>query len=223
MRLIFVRHGETDWNVQRIYQGWTDVPLNALGERQARAAAWALARRTDLTVRAVYASPLLRAWRTAELIAEALGLHPRPLHGLKELHWGEASGLAFAQVAERWPDLAEQRRALGLGFETPGGESGWALRARVSAALDEVVKEHHPDAGPDEAVVIVAHGGSIGFALACLRGDESGAWPSVPLGNAAFCEVRLGRDSAGHEVICVNAGEHLEELDVTLPASDEHV
>ena len=37
MRLIFVRHGETDWNAARIYQGWTDVPLNALGERQARA------------------------------------------------------------------------------------------------------------------------------------------------------------------------------------------
>jgi broad specificity phosphatase PhoE len=223
MRLIFVRHGETDWNAQRIYQGWTDVPLNALGERQARAAARALAARPDVTIRAVYASPLLRAWRTAEVVAEALGLHPRPLPGLKELHWGEASGLSVAQVAARWPDLAERRRTLGLAFEPPGGESGWVFRARVSAAVREVIEAHHPDARPDAGVAIVAHGGSIGAALAYLCGDDTSAWPSVPLGNAAFCEVRLGRDGAGHEVICVDAREHLVELDVALPASDEHV
>jgi broad specificity phosphatase PhoE len=223
MRLIFVRHGETDWNLERIYQGWTDVPLNALGERQARAAARALAARTDLTIRAVYASPLQRAWRTAELVAEALGLHPRPLPGVQELHWGDASGLSFAQVAERWPDLQERRRTLGLGFQTPGGESGRAFWERVSAAIEEVVAEHHPAAGPDEAVAIVAHGGSIGFALAYLRGDDTATWPSVPLGNAAFCEVRLGRDGAGHEVVCVDAREHLVELDVALPTVTDHV
>jgi hypothetical protein len=71
--------------------------------------------------------------------------------------------------------------------------------------------------------VIVAHGGSIGFSLAYLRGDGTDAWPSVPLGNAAFCEVRLGRDGTGHEVVYVNAQEHLVELDIALLPSGEHV
>jgi probable phosphoglycerate mutase len=223
MQLILVRHGETDWNAERIYQGWLDVPLNALGERQAQAAARALAARSDVRVRAVYASPLQRAWRTAEVIAAALGLPPRRLPGLRELHWGDASGKSFAEVDECWPDLLERRRMLGLAFETPGGESGWALRERVVAAIDEVIERHRVDAAPDDTVIVVAHGGSLGFALAHLRGDEPGPWPWFRLGNAAFCEVRIGADGRGHEIVCVDAREHLAELEAVIPATDEHV
>jgi broad specificity phosphatase PhoE len=223
MRLIFVRHGETDWNAERIYQGWSDVPLNGLGERQAWAAARALAGRADVVVRAIYASPLQRAWKTAEVIAGAFGMKPTTLAGLKELHWGEASGLRVADVARRWPDLDDRRQALGLSFATPGGESGWAFRERVVAAVDEVIGRHRADAKPRDAMVIVAHGGSIGCALAHLRGDEVGPWPSVSLGNAAFCEVRVGRDGAAHEVVCVDARDHLLALDVAPTPDTEHV
>jgi broad specificity phosphatase PhoE len=133
MHLIFVRHGETAWNAERIYQGWSDVPLNALGERQAQAAARALAARTDLTVRALYASPLQRAWRTAEVVGAALGLTPQPLPGLRELHWGDASGLTSPKSpssGRTWPNA--------------GGRTGWASRRRAASLVGPCASASSP-------------------------------------------------------------------------------
>lgn len=208
MRLIFVRHGESAANAAGVYQGWRDVPLNARGERQAAAAARALAARRDIRPVALYASPLQRAWRTGEIVGTALGLAPMAHDGLREIDVGAATGLHRDEVDRRWPDRLARQRALGLDHGWPGGETGRAFRARVAAALDEIVARH-AGAWADDAVVVATHGGTIRFALAVLCGDEPASWPDGPIGNCSLSEVLLAPDGGAHRVVCVNACAHL--------------
>src|SRR2546425_2921355 len=96
--LLLVRHGETDWNREGRFQGHADPPLNDLGRKQAAELAATLA---GEEVTAVYASPLRRAFETAELIASARGLRPVPVEALREVDVGSWQALAPAQVAAR--------------------------------------------------------------------------------------------------------------------------
>ena len=214
MRLILVRHGESEWNAAGIYQGWSDVPLSPLGERQAEATARALAARRDIRPVAVYASPLDRALRTGAVIADALGLAPIPHPGLREINVGAAAGFTHAEIGRRWPGGEERRRGLGLDDGWPEGETGRAFHARVVATIDEIVARHAAegeagDGAGEAAVIIVAHGGTIRFALAYLRGDEPGAWPEMPIGNCSLSEVAIG--PAGRRVLMIDARDHLGE------------
>lgn len=211
MRLILVRHGETASNAGGVYQGWLDVPLNETGEQQAAAVAAALAARDDIRPVAVYASPLKRAWRTAEAIGAALQLAPVAHPGLREIHVGAAQGLPFDEIARRWPDLASERARQGLDHGWPEGETGWAFRARVVGALDEIVARHHATAAAADAVILAAHGGTIRYALAYLRGDSPGPWPTDPIANCSLTEVQLdGAAGAGHRVLLTNGRAHLD-------------
>jgi probable phosphoglycerate mutase len=81
----FLRHGETDWNAEGLSQGHTDIPLNAVGLAQARRAALAL---VDRGIATIIASPLSRALRTAEIVAEALSLPVATDAGLMEVGFG---------------------------------------------------------------------------------------------------------------------------------------
>lgn len=144
MLLYLVRHGETDWNAQRRIQGDTDIPLNDRGREQAANAAELLARREwD----AVVSSPLSRAYETASIIAQRLGLpDPSTDDRLKERNYGEAEGLNIAEVDRRFPP----------GTDPAGRESPESVASRAMAALVDIAEAH-----PDEAVVVVAHGGLI--------------------------------------------------------------
>lgn len=210
MRLILVRHGESEANAAGIYQGWFDSPLSLRGEAQAAATARALAARDDIRPVAVYASPLLRAWRTGEVIAAALRLEPIPHPGLREINVGAATGLAFAVVRERWPTLEAERLLLGLDHGWPAGESGRQFGARVAATLDEIIARQRPStpAGePDEAIILASHGGTIRFALAYLRGDAANRWPTDAVRNCSIAEIAL--DPADHRILFIDACEHL--------------
>src|SRR5262245_53202123 len=95
-----IRHGETDWNLSGRWQGHADVPLNALGRAQAQRLAERL-RREDTRLDSIYSSDLLRAWETALIIGDALGVAPRPLPALREIDVGAWSGLTRAEVLMR--------------------------------------------------------------------------------------------------------------------------
>jgi broad specificity phosphatase PhoE len=209
MRLFFVRHGESVANAGQIYQGWLDSPLSPLGEQQALATARAIAARPNLRPVAVYASPLSRAWRTGEAIADALGLVPIPHLGLREINVGAATGLTFANVNARWPDLIAQRQAQGLDHGWPEGETGRQFFARVGDTLDEIIATHRNDDGsPEAAVVIASHGGTIRFTLAYLRGETAG-WPGDHIDNCSISEALIAPD--GHQLVEINCITHLHE------------
>ncbi len=160
--ILLARHGETDWNRERRYQGHLDPPLNELGRRQAYELADALAgERFD----AIYSSDLGRAHETAEIVGARLGLPVTSDPGLREIHLGSWAGLTRDEVAERFP-----------GAEGHGGETDHEFEARVVGAVQRIVELH-----PRERVLIVSHGGS----LRMLERHATGGSPRV-LGN---CEV----------------------------------
>ncbi|MBX3093488.1 MAG: histidine phosphatase family protein [Cryobacterium sp.] len=142
--LYLVRHGETDWNRQRRIQGSSDIPLNDTGRRQAVHAGVLLARRSwD----AIYSSPLSRAFETASIISDRLGLgEPRTLGALVERNYGEAEGMTGAQIGRRWPGATP----------VPGQESRDAVARRVTRALKRLAREQ-----PGGHFILTTHGGVI--------------------------------------------------------------
>ena len=98
MKLYFVRHGETEWNVKKKIQGKTDIPLNENGIRQAKELACQLVEE-DISVKHVYHSPQLRAAETARFSAEALGIDCIRLWDLREMDLGDWEGRNWDEIS----------------------------------------------------------------------------------------------------------------------------
>jgi broad specificity phosphatase PhoE len=153
---LLVRHGETDWNRERRFQGHADRALNELGREQARELAAELA---GDGIHAVYASPLRRAAETAAILAASLGLEVGFDARLMEIDVGSWSGLTRDEIERRFPDAWERWRAGDRGWD--GGETYDELAVRVLAALHDIAVSH-----PDETVLVVGHGGTVRSMLA---------------------------------------------------------
>jgi broad specificity phosphatase PhoE len=150
VHLFLVRHGETESNRAGLALGRADLPLNEHGRWQAQRLAVALAAER---LTAVYSSPLARALHTAREIAAPHGLEVREEDGLIEMDIGEAEGLTFSQVRERFPDLAQNWGGpQGPAFQMPGGERLVDVQARAWQAVQRLAARH-----VDERVCAVAH------------------------------------------------------------------
>ena len=146
-----VRHGETDWNISGILQGWTDVPINDVGRRQARELGEAFA---GAGFASVWTSPLIRSSETAQIVAGLLGL-PAPVahEGLMERHFGAVQGVPKAELGETNEVLLQQilRRNPAAHFEE--GETMDEFADRVLGAVLEIGVRHG-----GERVLVVTHG-----------------------------------------------------------------
>lgn len=152
-RLLLLRHGQSEWNAAGRWQGAADPPLTAHGEDQARAAARWLAS-TGLT--GVVSSDLERARRTAELIAEGLGVPLLPVEpGLRERDVGDWSGRTTDEIEQHWPGWLRSWRDGELD-RPPNGEANSAMAARVMEVVERLAAR--PD---DEVLLVVTHGGVI--------------------------------------------------------------
>jgi probable phosphoglycerate mutase len=136
--LLFVRHGETDWNAQRRWQGHADVPLNDRGREQARALAESLA---DERIDVIYTSDLSRARDTAEAVAARLGVDVVLDADLREIDVGPIEGLTADEAAA---------------YEGWQGEPTESHAERVLAAVGRIAERH-----PEGRVLVVTHGGSM--------------------------------------------------------------
>ena len=139
-RILFLfRHGETDWNREGRLQGHSDTPLNATGLAQARALSVTLRpHRLD----AVISSDLVRAWTTAQIVAEALDIPLISEPGLREAQIGAAEGLLWAEAKTRFGEELSRRWYIDDYTAFPGGETGVALRMRGLAALRRFAAAH---------------------------------------------------------------------------------
>ena len=156
--IILVRHGETDWNRERRFQGHADTALNESGRQQAVALADAL---SSERLTAICTSPLRRASETADIVGARLGLQPEKLAALREIDVGDWQGLTVDEVKARFPD--EARVAWHAGW--PNGETYDQLGARVLPALNGLEERH-----PDGRVLGVTHAGPIRAAVAAAAG-----------------------------------------------------
>jgi len=148
--IYFVRHGETDWNVQGLIQGWTDIELNQKGHAQARAVGEALRQVREFHPDFNFVvSPLKRARQTMGYIAEALALEPEQISiepAVTELGFGVWEGRPFWELKASpvYPPHPEDRYV----WRPEGGESYEDGHIRINAWLDRL----------DRPTVVVAHG-----------------------------------------------------------------
>jgi broad specificity phosphatase PhoE len=149
--ILLARHGETDWNAQRRWQGHADQPLNARGRTQARELA---ARLASVRLDAVYSSDLQRARDTADTVARSQDLEVRTTPDLREVDVGSWSGLTRAEAEAKYPDAYGRWLQGGEGWDD--GETYEELRERVVRAIRQIAKQHE-----GERVLVVAHGGTI--------------------------------------------------------------
>jgi probable phosphoglycerate mutase len=147
----FIRHGETDWNLQQRFQGQIDVPLNATGQAQARRLALRLA---PTPAAALFSSDLLRARETAAPLAQAWRLPVQALPGLREQSFGVLEGLDVPTIQSRHPDLWAQWLVHRAEFALPGGESLRQFHDRVLAAVAALA-----ELNAGQHIAVVTHGG----------------------------------------------------------------
>lgn len=164
--LVFVRHGETDWNRELRFQGQRDVPMNERGRRQAarngRAVAGILATREWRLV----ASPLRRSIETMQILLKAAGQGGRDFDtdaALVEANYGDWEGLTLIDIGERFPEAARAREADKWAYVPTNGESYAMLSKRVAGWLETL----------DRPTFVIAHGGVLRALLYLLAGLPS--------------------------------------------------
>ncbi|MBL8059801.1 MAG: histidine phosphatase family protein [Chthonomonas sp.] len=196
MRLFLIRHGQTAWNVERLAQGHSDIPLDATGEDQVRRLAKAFHERR---LHRVYTSDLQRSYRTALPLSEATRAELVSTPDLRERSFGEWEGKPYEAI--RAGVLASARPS--HEFVPPGGESMVAVRTRLANWLSGL----DLDQGN---LAIVSHGGSCSLLLALLLRAGPEASRSFSFANTGVTELHR-RDDGEFRMVTYNSTDHLQE------------
>jgi alpha-ribazole phosphatase len=202
IRLLLVRHGETDWNVERRYRGQADVPLNKAGRRQVAALAERLA---EEGISVIFSSDLQRARRTALTIGAPHKLPVQVDPNLGEIALGDWEGLTYAQIQQQWPIEVEAWFADPLRVAPPGGETLMQVAARVRSILEGLARFSE-----NETVVLVSHGGPLRVLLCLVLGLDVQAHWQFRLDVASVSELYLHGKSV--TLVHLNDTHHLDAL-----------
>jgi probable phosphoglycerate mutase len=187
IELIVVRHGETDWNRVRRFQGHTDIALNASGIDQAARLAGALAHEP---IAAIHASDLARARATAEPVAAGLGLSVVSDPRLRERQYGILEGLTFEELVAAHPEEARRLSARDPQHAIPGGESQTAFHARVVDAVRAIAADAEVLHGDGSVVLVVTHGGVLDMLYRAAEGIALDAERPCTIPNAVINRMR---------------------------------
>jgi broad specificity phosphatase PhoE len=202
LRVVLLRHAETDWNRQRRYQGWRDTPLSAAGLVQAEAAGRLLAAEP---LAAVWSSPLERARQTAAAIAGPQGLAVRVDEAFREMRFGDWEGLSIDEVAGQFPEIHRAWRETPHLAAVPGAETLAEVRERALAGLETLRAAHD-----GQRICLVSHGiTSRMLILEALGLGLDRIW-SLQLSASGISELEF-RDDWG-VVHRMNTLVHLEQL-----------
>ncbi|MDD6134362.1 MAG: histidine phosphatase family protein [Selenomonadaceae bacterium] len=203
VKVVFVRHGQTEWNVSGRYQGQSDVALSAAGIEQAEKLA---ANFPVEHIDAIYASDLIRARVTAETVAKRFGLGVNLEPAFRELSFGDWEGLTYEQIVASWPDAMENFLAHPDILYIPHGESFPEVQQRAMSRLQELIQKHE-----GQTIMVAAHGAVLRTMLtAALHMPLQYLW-SIRQFNTAVNIVRY--DAEGNPTVeLLNSTAHLGEL-----------
>jgi phosphoserine phosphatase len=193
--VLLIRHGETEWNRERVYRGRKDIPLSDNGRSQANRLAAALA---ESPIKTIYASPLSRAVETAVAVARVKGLEVNIREEFIDMDFGDWEGLSVDEARERDPELYDTWENAPQDFVPPHGESLTAIRTRADAGLAQIIQTH-----PDQLIAIVTHRVVCKLLICSILG----------LPSAAFWKIQ-------QDVCCFNAFSIDEDKSVLLRMND---
>ena len=187
-RVLFARHGTTDWNSQYRYQGKADIPLNETGRKEAMLLAQRL--RSWMPCR-VYTSPLARAAETARIIAASMDSRPHVnyVDDLVEMDFGDWESHSMYDIARKDPELFAAWRADPSTVAAPGGEAFETVLSRVRSALGNIFEES------DEDLLVVFHGGTIRAALCFLFNMPPSVVWRLRMGNCSLTGIEMRDDT----------------------------
>ena len=197
--ILLVRHGETDWNREKIFRGVNDVPLNDNGRHQAALVAEAL---SSYRIDAGYTSPLSRAAETASMVLEPHNIQAKPHEGLLDFNYGDWTGKTDSEVATRWLAEHDAWNARPHEARIPGGDTLQDVYHRAFAAMEEIARSHD-----GQTVALFAHRvvnkllilGALGLAL-----DR---FPFILQGNC--CINKFVRVEGGYLIEYLNDTSHI--------------
>lgn len=181
--ITLARHGRTPWHEGNRYTGSSDIGIDDVGRRQARAlAAWVGHTGTDV----LYASTMLRARQTAEPVAEATGLSVHADERLCELDFGDAEGRTLAELRAEDPHAIERFERDPAAHHLPGGEHPERAADRATTALREVAEQH---SGRD--VFVICHNTLIRLIVCRFVGIPLAAYRTALRGMEPTATTRL--------------------------------
>ena len=184
MKHIFlIRHGETDWNREGRFQGQMDIPLNALGRKQAEAAAKAL---ENAAIDRVVASPLSRAADTARASASIAGLDVEIMEGLREINHGLWEGHTASEMEKLWPGMLPLWHSTPEKVTMPEGENLDDVKTRAWIALEDVI------AAPGNRVAVFSHDAVIKVILCEVLGCPLSSFWRFRIANGSITLLEAG-------------------------------
>lgn len=212
MDLYLVRHGETESNKQKRYQGWTESPLSAQGVNQAEKAGFFLATQN---IEGLYSSDLKRAVHTARVIGASSGIEPVVTPLLREINFGQWEGQTFDEIEKTWGNEISAWLDDPFHVAAPGGETLGQVCARMQTFLEQLAGQ----VPEGKRVAAVSHGGSIRALLyQVLNLDHSSFW-DIKIDNASVSLLR--KEGERFKVVYYNRVHHLEtEPGVEQPGND---
>ena len=201
-RVCIIRHGETDWNVDKRIQGHTDIPLNETGRAQALAMAFNAAHQR---FHAIYSSDLVRAHETATALAQREDEAVRLLPQLRERHYGLFQGLTAEEGASLHPAAYAHYVARDLDYDFEGGESLRRFAERVSEAIAWLVRHHG-----GQTIAAVSHSGVLDVVYRRATGRTLSAPRDFAIPNCALNWFRF--DGQGWHLEAWGDRHHLHEV-----------
>jgi broad specificity phosphatase PhoE len=199
MQLILIRHGETLWNKEGRVQGTSDVELSDAGKKQAELLALSL---KDHPLEAIHASPLKRAYQTAEIINEFHHLEIQIHRDLMEMDQGDFEGFSFKELMANKKEFLQKWISDPASVKMPNGESLSELQNRAWRAVEEII-------GKSKNALVVSHNFTIAAILCRLRNISLSEFRSTCVDTASKTIVRLGDKEAIIDLL--NDRSHLLE------------
>lgn len=157
-RLVLLRHGESQWNLENRFTGWVDVPLSPKGIEEAKSAGEKL---REVTFNRAFTSVLMRANETLRIVLETIGQTQIPIEkdkALNERMYGELQGLNKAETAQKYGDAQVKIWRRSYDVRPPGGESLKDTAERTLPYYEKMIKPHLLKG---ETIIIAAHGNSL--------------------------------------------------------------
>lgn len=182
-KLYLMRHGETDWNKNSIFQGQTDIDLNKKGVEEAKKAAHFF---DNLKLDIIYSSDLVRAKNTAKFIGKEKEMKIIEHKKIREISFGSWEGLNYQEIEEKFPDNLAKWREDPLNNYPLGGEKIISFKSRIKDFFQKILVKHQ-----GQKILVVTHGGVIKMYLTFVLAMNAKEFWKFQIDNCSITELKF--------------------------------